>query len=59
MNNSTFFQCYCKSRELQASFTKCLVENELTPEEEKLLTDAIIEQLSISNRLKNHICNFD
>lgn len=57
MDNSKLFECYCKSREVQASFTKCLVENELTPEEEKMLVNAITDQLKISNNIKHYICN--
>ncbi|KKE78145.1 hypothetical protein DTX80_17615 [Bacilli bacterium] len=57
MDNSKLLECYCKSREIQASFSKCLAENELTPEDERILMDAITDQLTISNKLKNHICN--
>ncbi len=58
MDNSNLLECYCKSREIQASFSKCLAKKNLTPEDEKVLFDAITEQLTISNKLKNHICNF-
>lgn len=57
-DNSKLLECYCKSREVQASFSKCLAEKELSPEEEKILFDANTKQFEISNELKNHICNY-
>lgn len=58
MDNSKLLECYCKSREVQASFSKCLANEDLSPEDEKMLFDAITDQLTISNKLKEHICNF-
>lgn len=58
MDNSKLLQCYCKSRELQAFFTKHLAEKDLTPKDKKILATVTKEQVTISNKLKNHICNF-
>lgn len=57
MDNSKLLQCYCKSRELQAFFTKYLTKNELTTKDEEILNAVILEQVIISNKLKDHICN--
>jgi predicted transcriptional regulator len=58
MNLQNIISCYCKARETQAFYTRCLNSEELSENERELIHE-LIKNASQSSRMIKQYCSID